>query len=205
MNSPAVNVNEEAFYFYKVKPCWRLMLPYIPIISAETCRRPNTWWQYQQLGREFPMGTTTNSGTHKDTMYSHMVGVFRERTHAEQALNELRQAGFQETELTVYDPHPAGEPVDSSHVDSGMRVLVQVLAEGREQEAVGILVSNGANNADLPLETELYHGSIIGSNDAQIATPSTAGGPFESFYGTAIAPGHPNDTSIMDNPNNPHG
>jgi hypothetical protein len=50
----------------------------------------------------------------------------------EQALNELKQAGFQETELTVYDPHPAEEPVDSSQVDAGMRGLVHVLAEGRE-------------------------------------------------------------------------
>jgi hypothetical protein len=101
------------------------------------------------------MGTTTHAGTHEATTYSHMVGVFRERTTAEQALNELKQAGFWETELTVYDPHPAEEPVDSS-----MRVLVHVLAEGREQEAVAILVSHGANNADLPLGTELYHGSI---------------------------------------------
>jgi hypothetical protein len=151
------------------------------------------------------MDTTTNSGTNKDTTYSYMVGVFRERTNAEQALNELKQAGFQETELTVYDPDPAEEPVDSSRVDSGMRILVQVLAEGREQEAVGILVNNGANNSDLPPGTELYHGSIIGSNDAEIATPSTAGGPIESFFGTGIAPGHLNDPSIMDNPNNSHG
>src|SRR6266849_1779897 len=142
------------------------------------------------------MDTTTHVGTHEETTYSHMVGVFRERTKAEQALNELRQVGFRETELTVYDPHPAEEPVDSS-----MRVLVQVLAEGREQEAVAILVSHGANNADLPLGTELYHGSIIGSNDtpeAQGATHATAGGPSESFFGTANAPGHPQDINIMD-------
>ncbi len=120
------------------------------------------------------MDTTTNSGTHEDAPYSRMVGVFRERANAEQALNELEQAGFQETELTVYDPHPAEEPVDSSQVDAGMRVLVHVLAEGREQEALGILVSNGANNSDLPFGTDLSHGSIIASNDApdtQGATP----------------------------------
>jgi hypothetical protein len=78
------------------------------------------------------MDTTTNSGTHEGTAYSHMVGVFRERANAEQALNELQQAGFQETELTVYDPHPAEEPVDSSQGDAGMRVLVHALAEKGE-------------------------------------------------------------------------
>jgi hypothetical protein len=120
------------------------------------------------------MDTTTNSSTPEATTYSYMVGVFREHAKAEQALNELNQASFQETKLTVYDPHPAEEPVDSSQVDTGMRVLVHVLAEGREQEAVGILISNGANNADLPFGTDLYQGSIIASSDApdaQIGTP----------------------------------
>lgn len=116
------------------------------------------------------MDTTMNSGTNEPTTYSYMVGVFRERTNAEQALNELKQAGFQETRLTVYDPHPAEEAVDSSQVDSGMRVLVQVLAEGREQEAVEILVSNGSNNSDLPSGTTLYHGSIVDTTDATDAT-----------------------------------
>jgi len=111
-----------------------------------------------------------NSSTNELTTYSHMVGVFRERSNAEQALNEFKQAGFQETGLTVYDPHPAQEAVDSSRVDSGMRVLVQVLAEGREQEAVEILVSNGSNNSDLPPGTKLYHGSIIHSTNPTDAT-----------------------------------
>ncbi len=154
------------------------------------------------------MDTTMHAGTHEATTYSHMVGVFRERTHAEQALNELKQAGFQETELTVYDPHPAAEPVDSLQGDAGMRVLVHVLAEGKEQEAVAILVSKGANNADLPLGMTLNHGSLINAPDApdaQGATHATAGGPSESFFGTANALGHPQEISIMDNPNTPHG
>jgi hypothetical protein len=111
------------------------------------------------------MDTTMHSGTQKDTTFSRMIGVFRERTRAEQALNDLKQAGFQETELTVYDPHSAEEALDSVQDDTGMRVLVQVLAEGREQEAVAILVSNGANNADLPFGTTLDHGSLIASPD----------------------------------------
>src|SRR5437899_9192586 len=102
------------------------------------------------------MDATTNSGTNKDMTYSHMVGVFRARTNAEQALNELKQDGFRETELTVYDPHPAEEAVDFSPVDSGMRFLVQVLAEGREQEAVEILVNNGANKSDIHIGKRLY-------------------------------------------------
>src|SRR5262249_14619233 len=110
---------------------------------------------------------TTNSSTNTDMAYSYIVGVFRERTNAEQALNELKQAGFQDTKLTVYDQHPAEEPpVESSQVNSGMRVLVHVLAAGREQEAVGILARHGANNSDLPFGTDLSHGSIVASQDA---------------------------------------
>src|SRR5260370_35233875 len=124
-----------------------------------------------------------------------MVGVFRERTKAEQALNELRQAGFRETELTVYDPHPAEEPADSS-----TRVLGQVLAEGREQEAVAILLSHGANNADLPLGTELYHGSLTGASDAQGATPATPAGPPGSSFSPPKPPGHPGDITTPANP-----
>jgi hypothetical protein len=116
--------------------------------------------------KEFSMDTTMHSGIQNETTYSRMVGVFRERTRAEQALNDLKQAGFRETEVTVYDPHPAEEARDSLQDDAGTRVLVQVLAEGREQEAGAILVSNGANNADLPFGTTLDHGSLIGSPDA---------------------------------------
>ncbi len=38
------------------------------------------------------MDTTTHVGTHEETTYSHMVGVFRERTKAEQALPRALQA-----------------------------------------------------------------------------------------------------------------
>jgi len=112
--------------------------------------------------------------TMNSTAYSYMVGVFRERTNAEQALDELKQTGFQDTKLTMYNPHPAEEPVETSQVDSGMRVLVHILAEGREQEAVGILVGHGANNSDLPFGTALSHGSIVGSSDAPDVQSATS-------------------------------
>jgi len=146
------------------------------------------------------MDTTTSAGTPEATTYSRMVGVFRERTNAEQALHELKQAGFQETELTAYDPHPTEEAVDSIQGDAGIRFLVHVLAEGREQEAVAILVSHGANNADLPLGTTLDQGSLIGAPDEQDAIHAAVGGASESFFGAANTSGHPQDISVMDTP-----
>ena len=113
-----------------------------------------------------------------DTMdtaqYAHIVGVFRDRAKADQAVEALKQAGMSAVALTVYDPQVAGvvdTPVDTSAVETATRLatatrfLVHVLAEGREQDAVSILVDCGANNADIPPGTMLVHGSIVSADE----------------------------------------
>ncbi len=119
---------------------------------------------------------TTNATDTTDTLdtakYAHIVGVFRDRAKADQAVEALKQAGMSAVDLTVYDPQAAGvvdTSVDTSAVETATRLetatrfLVHVLAEGREQDAVGILADFGANNADLPPGTLLVHGSIVGA------------------------------------------
>ncbi|HEV2581914.1 MAG TPA: hypothetical protein VGT44_13755, partial [Ktedonobacteraceae bacterium] len=96
--------------------------------------------------------------------YSNIVGVFKEREPAEQALEALKQAGFKEEQLTVY--HQDEVPTDAAELTSATRFLIHVRAEGREQEAVAILTKHGSNNADLPTGTKLAHGSLISSDDA---------------------------------------
>ncbi len=111
------------------------------------------------------MDTMDSMGT--DTAkYSNIVGVFRDRTNADHAIEALKQAGIGENtiELTEYNPVGAeeeqGVPLVASGtsekgdvmslVESGMsaqRFLVHVRAEGREQEAVAILVSCGPAGA----------------------------------------------------------
>ncbi len=170
------------------------------------------------------MDTMDSMGT--DTAkYSNIVGVFRDRTNADHAIEALKQAGIGENtiELTEYNPVGAeeeqGVPLVASGtsekgdvmslVESGMsaqRFLVHVRAEGREQEAVAILVSCGANNSDLPHGTALVEGSIVsteGATSGSAAKHPTPGEPSESFFGTAKAPGHPADISIMDKPTPP--
>lgn len=114
--------------------------------------------------------------------YAHIVGVFRDQARADQAVEVLKEAGMSDVDLTVYDPQAAGvvvtpvdageantmdAPVDTSAVETATRLatatrfLVHVLAEGREQDAVGILADCGANNADIPPGTMLVHGSIV--------------------------------------------
>jgi hypothetical protein len=164
---------------------------------------------------------TTNATDTTDTLdtakYAHIVGVFRDRAKADQAVESLKQAGMSDVELTVYDPQAAGvvdTSVDTSAVETATRLetatrfLVHVLAEGREQDAVGILADCGANNADIPPGTLLVHGSIVRADEDsahRVAEKSTGNTPPESFFGAAKAPGHPNDISMMDHPNAPHG
>src|ERR1700730_7914074 len=98
--------------------------------------------------------------------FSDMVGVFRDRTHADQAINELKQAGFQEDQiqLTEYNPHAEEDADVSPRLGAEKRFVMLVRAEGREQEAVGIMAQNSANNTDIPPGTKLVHGSIVGTD-----------------------------------------
>ena len=96
---------------------------------------------------------------------------------------------------------------EARRLETATRFLVHVLAEGREQDAVGILADCGANNADIPPGTLLVHGSIVSAGEDsahRVAEKSTDPTPPESFFGTAKAPGHPNDISMVDHPNAPH-
>src|SRR5260370_14514681 len=96
------------------------------------------------------------------TDQSDIVGVFRDRSGADHAVEELKQAGFKEdqVQLTFYIPQAAEEL--HSHADS--RIIVTGQAEHREQDAGCILFNNGANNSDLPPGTCLEHCSIISSH-----------------------------------------
>lgn len=123
--------------------------------------------------------------------YSLVVGVFRERTQAEQAIAKLKQIGIGEDQiqLTEYNLQTTEEPGDLSRSDPKNRLIVNVHADGKEKQAVGILVNNGANNADIPPGTKLIHGSLINSNEetadlnpAQPAVESSS----DSFFGKNV-------------------
>ena len=102
--------------------------------------------------------------------YSDIVGVFRERSQAEEAMEELKQAGFAEEEMDLkeYELQGGVEALTSNPVlqPSNKRVIVHVKAPGKEQEAVGILAQHGANNADIPVGTQLVRGALVGTGVA---------------------------------------
>lgn len=104
------------------------------------------------------------------TEYSNIVGVFRDRSNADQAIDALKQAGIEENQiqLTEYNPTVAAEASSPNQQESDKRIIVDVQAAGREQDAVGILAQHGANNADLPYGTSLAHGVIISTNSETV-------------------------------------
>ncbi len=141
------------------------------------------------------------------TEHSEVVGVFRDQTSVDQAVEALRQAGIGDAQirLTMYDPRESGA---SPHASEMKRIIVHVEAEGREAEIVGILVSHGANNADLPPGTRLEHGSIISADPETVdLIPKEPSSELSSgsLFGEVTEPGHPDEISLEDNSNYPHG
>lgn len=144
------------------------------------------------------------------TDFSDIVGVFRDRSQADQAVDELKQAGFAEgdIELTEYELQGAIETLTPSPSlqSPNKRVIVHVKAPGKEQEAVGIMTQHGANNADIPAGMKLVHGTLVGSNTESadlVAGQSNEESSSKSFFGDAKTPGHPNDINLMDRADSP--
>lgn len=121
-----------------------------------------------------------------ETEFTDIVGVFRERSQAEEAMEGLKQAGFagDSMELKEYELQGAAEALTTNPAlqPSNKRVIVHVNAPGKEQEAVGILAQHGANNADIPVGTQLVHGALVGTG---VQTPD-------------MLPGQANDATAPD-------
>ena len=146
------------------------------------------------------------------TDFSGIVGVFRERSNAEQAMDSLRQAGFGEDQIQVteYNPPKAEETPSPTLQASEKRFIVLVKTSERDQEAVGVMAQHGANNADLPAGTLLVHGTIITANAETVdlipgSTASAHQGSSDSLFGEVQVPGHPGESTMMGDPNAPHG
>ncbi|HET9918479.1 MAG TPA: hypothetical protein VFQ30_01460 [Ktedonobacteraceae bacterium] len=119
---------------------------------------------------------------------STVVGVFEDRLQADQAISDLRRAGFgaDQIECMVHGEH--GE--DSEHpVEKGLlpaekgetgnefkqgRSIVTVKAGERAHEAREILHRHGAFDAYTPLAEETKHGTSTGKDAADTLRPDQA-------------------------------
>ncbi len=102
----------------------------------------------------------------QNTDPSPIVGVFREQTKADHAVDELKQAGFTEDQITskVVCLHSASE----EKTPENTRIIVIIKADGRDKQAFGILFNSGANNADLPPGMSLSDSRILNSQEETV-------------------------------------
>ena len=116
---------------------------------------------------------------------SPIVGVFRDHAKADLAVEELKQAGFTEDQITsrVVSLHSTPE----EQTPENTRIIVTIKADSKDKQAFGILFNNGANNADLPPGMSLSDTRIVSSQEATvdlIPEPSLeAGFTKDSYFG----------------------
>lgn len=153
---------------------------------------------------------------------SMIAGVFKDHEQAALAVEQLKQAGFSEDQIQATSYHPtqntdtstsAEEEVeDVAHaprVGGVSRFVVAVNAEGKEHEALGILVRNGANNSDIPPGMALEHGTLVSEQEesANFAPiPGIVQDPGDNtFFGEVRDSGVEENIDWMNDPNFRHG
>ena len=138
----------------------------------------------------------------QNTDPSPIVGVFRDHTKAGHAIEDLKQAGFTEDQITsaVHSLQQAQE----AQTPGNSRIIVTIRAEGREQQVLGILFDNGANNADLPPGMELRDGNIVSAQaeTVDLIPEPTLEASFskDSYFGEVQIPGVSKEPGILDTP-----
>ena len=131
---------------------------------------------------------------------SPIVGVFRDHAKADHAVEELKQAGFREDQITsaVVSLQTASE----EHSSENTRIIVTVTADGKDKQAFGILFNSGANNADLPPGISLRDGKIVSSQAETtdlIPEPTLeAGFSKDSYFGEVKGPGISEEPAMGD-------
>jgi hypothetical protein len=132
-----------------------------------------------------------------------VVGVLRDRAKADRAIDDLKQAGFKDDQLssTVYtlDQEP-----------ENTRIVVTVKADGKKEEdkAFAILFDNGANNADLPPGTILKQGAIVSAEQETtdlVPEPQLEASFSKDSFFAQEKKDDREEFGIMDSSNFPHG
>jgi hypothetical protein len=121
----------------------------------------------------------------QNTGPSPIVGVFRDQTKVEQAVEQLKQAGFTDDQIT--SKVVGVKTTSGEQTPENTRSILIVKAEGKDKQAFGILFGNGANNADLPPGMTLS-GTILTSEGetVDLVPPSELEGSFskDSYFAT---------------------
>jgi hypothetical protein len=148
-----------------------------------------------------------------DTTDRSIVGVFRESSRADHAVEQLKQAGFSADQIAGSAYHPPAQELENAprlpDASEKSRYIVAVNAAGREHEALGILMRSGANNSDLPPGMAIASGALVNEQgESEHIYPmrgATHGAAADSFFGEVRNPLQEGEIDIMDNSNFPHG
>lgn len=138
-----------------------------------------------------------------------VVGVLRDRAKADRAIDELKQAGFKDDQLSsiVYNQHTEQEALGSAEHS---RIVVTVKTDGKKEEdkAFAILFDNGANNADLPPGTILKQGAIVSAEQETtdlVPEPQLEASFSKDSFFAQEKKDDREEFGIMDSSNFPHG
>jgi hypothetical protein len=91
--------------------------------------------------------------------HSPIIGVFRDHAKANNAVEELKRAGFGEDQIQSEVVSLQTTPEEQTPENT--RIIVTVKPDGRDKQAFGILFNSGANNADFPPGMSLSDSEII--------------------------------------------
>lgn len=132
---------------------------------------------------------------------SPIVGVFKDRAQADRAVEELKQTGFKDDQITttVIGMQSAQE----AQASENSRVIIAVKADDKEKEAFGVLFGNGANNADLPAGMALVEGKLVNAQGETVSLipQQTLEATFDSdsYFGEVVVPGMDEEPGMLDN------
>ena len=136
----------------------------------------------------------------QNTDPSPIVGVFRDHAKADQAIEELKRAGFGEGQ--IQSAVVSLQTVPEEQTPENTRIIVTVKADGKDKQAFGILFNSGANNADLPPGISIRDGKIVSSQaeTVDLIAKETLEADFskDSYFGEAKVPGLSDEPGILD-------
>jgi len=120
------------------------------------------------------------------TKHSTVVGVFDNREQAQQAVNELRRAGFQENEIGVVSREGQTAAGGKAKEDEGNRAGTGAATGAIAGAGVGALWALGIVTLGLPAVGPVIAGGILASVLASAAGTAVAGGIIGALVGLGI-------------------
>jgi len=120
------------------------------------------------------------------TKGSTVVGVFEDRQKAQQAVNELRRAGFREDEIGVISQNREGDTAEAGKADRGSHAGPGAATGAVAGAGIGALWALGIAAGMLPAVGPVIAGGILASVLASAAGTAVAGGILGALIGLGV-------------------